>query len=47
MRMIKFLELKEINAQYAKDLKQVAAEVIDSGWYLLGERVKLICCSDY
>jgi dTDP-4-amino-4,6-dideoxygalactose transaminase len=38
--MIKFLDLQKINAQYANELKQVAAEVIDSGWYLLGERVK-------
>ena len=39
--MIKFLDLKKINAQYAAELKQAAAEVIDSGWYLLGERVKI------
>ena len=38
--MIKFLDLQKINAQYAVELKQVAADVIDSGWYLLGERVK-------
>jgi dTDP-4-amino-4,6-dideoxygalactose transaminase len=38
--MIKFLDLQKINANYALELKQVAAEVIDSGWYLLGERVK-------
>ena len=38
--MIKFLDLQKINAQYATELKQVATEVIDSGWYLLGERVK-------
>lgn len=38
--MIKFLDLQKINAQYAEELKQSAAEVIDSGWYLLGERVK-------
>jgi len=38
--MIKFLDLQKINAQYNKELKQAAAEVIDSGWYLLGERVK-------
>ncbi len=38
--MIKFLDLQKINTQYASELKQVAAEVIDSGWYLLGERVK-------
>ncbi len=38
--MIKFLDLQKINAQYAEELKRVAAEVIDSGWYLLGEKVK-------
>jgi dTDP-4-amino-4,6-dideoxygalactose transaminase/putative flippase GtrA len=38
--MIKFLDLQKINAQYTVELKQAAAEVIDSGWYVLGERVK-------
>jgi dTDP-4-amino-4,6-dideoxygalactose transaminase len=38
--MIKFLDLQRINAESVDELKQVAAEVIDSGWYLLGERVK-------
>ncbi len=38
--MIKFLDLKKINAQYANELKQAASDVIDSGWYLQGERVK-------
>jgi len=38
--MIPFLNLQQINAQYTDELKQVASEVIDSGWYLLGERVK-------
>lgn len=37
--MIKFLDLQKINAQYTDELKQAASEVIDSGWYLLGERV--------
>jgi dTDP-4-amino-4,6-dideoxygalactose transaminase len=37
--MIKFLDLQKINQQYQAELKQVAAEVIDSGWYLLGTRV--------
>ena len=37
--MIKFLDLQKINSQYAEELKKVAAEVIDSGWYLLGENV--------
>lgn len=38
--MIKFLDLQKINQQYSAELKKVASEVIDSGWYLLGERVK-------
>lgn len=39
--MIKFLDLQKINALHASELKQVAAEVIDKGWYLLGERVQM------
>jgi hypothetical protein len=38
--MIKFLDLQKINAQYADEFKQAVAEVIDKGWFLLGERVK-------
>jgi dTDP-4-amino-4,6-dideoxygalactose transaminase len=38
--MIKFLDLKRINAQYSNDLKIAAEKVIDSGWYLLGENVE-------
>jgi dTDP-4-amino-4,6-dideoxygalactose transaminase len=38
--MIKFLDLQKINAQYTDALKQVVSEVIDKGWFLLGERVK-------
>lgn len=37
--MVKFLDLLKINAQYADELKQAAADVIDSGWYLQGERL--------
>jgi dTDP-4-amino-4,6-dideoxygalactose transaminase len=37
--MIKFLDLQKINAQYAAELKQAAAEVIDSGWFLMGDRL--------
>ena len=37
--MIPFLNLKEINAQYADELKAIACRVIDSGWYILGEEV--------
>lgn len=38
--MIKFLDIQKINAQYSEELKQAASEVIDSGYYLQGERVK-------
>lgn len=34
-----FQDLQQINARYADELKKVAAEVIDSGWYLQGQRV--------
>lgn len=34
--MIKFLDIQKINTQYEQELKKVALEVIDSGWYLLG-----------
>lgn len=36
---MKFQDLQQINARYADALKQAAAEVIDSGWFLLGQRV--------
>jgi len=39
--MLKFLDLQRVNAQYSDELKKIASEVIDSGWYLLGERVKI------
>ncbi len=39
--MIKFLDLQKINAQYSDELKQTVAEVIDSGWYILGKKVEL------
>ncbi|WP_375585587.1 DegT/DnrJ/EryC1/StrS family aminotransferase [Cyclobacterium xiamenense] len=38
--MIPFLSLKDINAQYAEELKAAAAEVIDSGWYLMGKQLQ-------
>jgi len=36
---MKFQDLQQINARYADELKKVASEVIDSGWYLQGKRV--------
>lgn len=40
MTMIQFLDLKTINAQYTDELKNMAAEVIVSGWYLNGNKLK-------
>jgi dTDP-4-amino-4,6-dideoxygalactose transaminase len=37
--MIKFLDLQKINAQHADELKRAVGEVIDSGWFLQGDRV--------
>ena len=37
--MIKFLDLQKINGKHAAELKKVASEVIDSGWFLMGERL--------
>jgi len=36
---VPFLELGEINARHAQELKAAAARVIDSGWYVLGDEV--------
>lgn len=38
--MTKFLDIQKITSQYAEEFKEVAAEVIGSGWYLLGDRGK-------
>ena len=35
--MIKFFDLQKVNAKYSDELKQAAARVIDSGWYILGK----------
>ena len=37
--MIKFLDLKEINAQYREELIEATTRVIDSGWYIQGAEV--------
>ena len=39
--MIKFLDLKKINSQYADEMKQVASEIINSGWYLMGNKLEM------
>lgn len=38
--MIPFLDLKQINAVYRKELIAAATRTIDSGWYIQGEEVK-------
>ncbi|MCX8773891.1 DegT/DnrJ/EryC1/StrS family aminotransferase [Vibrio parahaemolyticus] len=38
--MIPFLDLKNINKQYQKKLKEACARVIDSGWYIMGPELK-------
>lgn len=34
---IKFLDLKQVNAQYADELHEALRRVVDSGWYLQGK----------
>ena len=37
--MIKFLDIQKINQKYASELKIIASDVIDSGWFLMGEKL--------
>jgi len=37
--MIKFLDLKKINAQYRQELIEASTRVIDSGWYIGGSEL--------
>lgn len=36
---VPFLDLKQVNARHAIELKAAAARVIDSGWYVLGKEL--------
>ncbi len=38
--MIKFLDLQKINKLHSDELKQAVSDVIESGWYIHGERLK-------
>lgn len=38
--MIKFLDLQGINAQYRQALIDACTDVIDSGWYVMGEKLR-------
>lgn len=37
--MIKFLDLQAVNAQYREALIKACTDVIDSGWYIMGEQL--------
>lgn len=39
--MIPFLDLKKINEQYRTELKDACSRVIESGWYIQGDELKL------
>ena len=39
--IVPFLDLKAINSRHAAELKAAATRVIDSGWYVLGDEVKV------
>lgn len=38
--MVKFLDLQGVNAQYRQALIDACTDVIDSGWYIMGEQLK-------
>lgn len=38
--MINFLDLKKINEQHNKELKEACSRVIDSGWYITGKELE-------
>ncbi len=38
--MIKFLDLYKVNQQYESEIKKAVNEVLDNGWYILGEADK-------
>ena len=40
MEMIPYLDLKKINAPYRKEIDESIREVLDSGWYIKGNKVK-------
>lgn len=52
--MVSFLDLKEVNKPFAKELKEACARVIDSGWYICGKELAVFeqkfaayCGSEY
>lgn len=39
--MVSFLDLKGLNAQYRAELIEACTRVIDSGWYIQGNKSKI------
>lgn len=39
--IVKFLDLQKINEQYRNELNDAFCRVLDSGWYILGDELKL------
>ena len=39
--MINFLDLRKINTRFENEIKDKINEVINSGWYILGEQNKI------
>ena len=37
---VKFLDLKKVNQQYKPEIEKAIQDVLDSGWYLLGDKLK-------
>ena len=51
-KVIKFLDLEKINNRFRNEMDARIKEVLDSGWYLLGEQDKqfeknFVCCSSF
>jgi hypothetical protein len=40
--MIKFLDLQKINLNYQQEIEDALLQTFRSGWYLLGEKPKLL-----
>ena len=38
--MIQFLDLQKINKQYQEQLQQKMQNVVEKGWFILGDEVK-------
>lgn len=39
--MIKYLELNKVNARYREEIEERIRRILDKGWYLLGDELKL------